>query len=724
MLLNQALHYAGLGWKVIPLNDKTPLTENGSKDGSTNPKTIAAWWRRWPDANVAICTGEGSQLIVMDIDNKDGRNGFNYIAALDAACGQTFSTPVCVVTPSGGLHMYFKWPGIPVSNTVDFMGMVGIDIRGEGGYVVAPSSQINLTPYKWKGVIPDLAAAQTLPVLPTFIANARPKLITLDTLKEDNPIAVGERHTILTKQAGLCRAFGMDPIAIEAVLTHINETRCNPPLSETEIHDLAASMHSYPAEPNRAPRALFDYPTTDAGAAEMLAGLHQDQILFNHNQGTWLLWRDHAWMVDGKGVITQYMVEAARKLALSAMAIHDEDRRNNICKHARALESKTKLTAAVDICKTLPRVAVSTEDMNKDPMLLATTSGVVDLKTGVLRAGNPSDKISHISHAAYDTEALCPRWHRFLGEIFANNAEVINFVQRSIGYTLTGLTTEQCLFMLIGNGANGKSVFLEILHALLGTYAYNTPFSTFIRSNNTSQQTNDIAALVGRRLVISSETNEGVVIDESKVKSITGSDVVTARFLHQEFFEFRPVCKVWVAVNHAPRVRDDSDAFWRRVRRIDFPVQFSADMADKYLSQTLLSELPGILRWAVEGCLLWQTDGLMPPDSVRKATLQYRQDSDPLSDFLGTCFIVNKDNKALFVTVEDAYKAYSAYARQRELKLHERMSFEKFQARFNRDYQRDTIGEQRVYLGIGLNGKGHGLLEDITINIVSQVTKS
>ena len=208
--------------------------------------------------------------------------------------------------------------------------------------------------------------------------------------------------------------------------------------------------------------------------------------------------------------------------------------------------------------------------------------------------------------------------------------DLADFLQRAMGYSLTGITTEQVLLLLYGTGANGKGTFANTLKRVLGDYAWNMPFATLELKDRASIP-NDLAALAGRRFVIASETNDGTRLNESRVKALTGCDPVTARFLHAEFFTFEPCAKFWLSVNHKPIVRDDSYGFWRRLRLIPFTRTFPVNAA---LGEALRAEWPGILAWCVAGCLAWQAEELTAPARVTQATDDYARDSDVLAQFL------------------------------------------------------------------------------------------
>jgi putative DNA primase/helicase len=233
----------------------------------------------------------------------------------------------------------------------------------------------------------------------------------------------------------------------------------------------------------------------------------------------------------------------------------------------------------------------------------------------------------------FDPRAGCPQWLKFLNDIFGGENDLIGYVYRAVGYCLTGDTTEQVAFLCYGSGANGKSTFLDVLRYVLGDYAYNLPFSTFELKARSSIP-NDVAALPRRRFVTALETNESAPLNEARLKLLTGCDPVSARLLYREFFTFIPTAKFWLATNHKPEVVDDSPGFWRRIRLIPFLQQFVGDSADKDLLCKLKAEASGILRWALEGCLAWQREGLCLPNVVQAASQAYREENDHIGEFL------------------------------------------------------------------------------------------
>jgi putative DNA primase/helicase len=290
-------------------------------------------------------------------------------------------------------------------------------------------------------------------------------------------------------------------------------------------------------------------------------------------------------------------------------------------------------------------------------MLLGVSNGVIDLRTGRVRDADRDDYITRLAPIAYDREAEAPRWNAFLAQVTGGDQELAAYLKRAVGYSLTGQTVEQCLFLLFGLGANGKSTFLAILRALLGDYAASTDVQTWM-ARDRSGPNNDLAALRGARVVVSSEVEDGTRFAEVLLKLATGGDTLKARFLYSEFFEFRPTFKLWIAANHKPVIRGDDLAIWRRIRLVPFTVTIPPEQQDRNLEASLRDELPGILNWAIEGCLEWQRHGLTTPAAVQAAGNDYRAEMDHFSQFLDECCVLDPKRTVRAVVVYDSYTGW------------------------------------------------------------------
>ncbi len=367
---------------------------------------------------------------------------------------------------------------------------------------------------------------------------------------------------------------------------------------------------------------------TDLGNGESLEALHGDKLRFCHTRQQWLVWDGARWAIDDNGQTVRLARETARARYLAAVDIPDADQRLKLARWATQSENEAKITATLKAATTLHSLATTIELWDADHNLLATRDGAtVDLSTGLARLPRPSDYITMAAGCGYDPEADCPRWRQFLNEIFGGDQELISYVQRAVGYSLTGETSEQKMFICFGLGANGKSTFLEIVGALAGDYHMAASFATFDADNRDTKR-DDLAVLRGRRLVVAVESDEDRRLAEARVKSITGSDTIACRFLFGKYFNYRPTFKIWLAVNHKPIVTGVDHGIWRRLTLIPFAETFTGARLDAKLSAKLRTELPGILNWAIEGARLWYAHGLGACAAVDKATNDYRTESD------------------------------------------------------------------------------------------------
>jgi putative DNA primase/helicase len=310
----------------------------------------------------------------------------------------------------------------------------------------------------------------------------------------------------------------------------------------------------------------------------------------------------------------------------------DEEQRKQTAKWANRSHDRPKLEAMDWAARS--ELPVSPDELDRHPMLLNLENGTLDLETCTLREHRRGDLLTKCAPVALAPEAKCPLWLAFLDRTMEADTEVIGFLQRAVGYSLTGLTDEQVFFLCHGEGANGKSTFLDTLQSLMGDYARPTEFRTLLHRERDDGVRNDLAALFGTRLVTAVEIGRGRWLDEAVVKQLTGGDKITARFLHKEFFDFYPSFKLWLAANQKPEIRGQDEAIWRRVLLVPFDVYLPPKERDKRLPRKLHEELPGILKWAVEGLRAWQERGLDPPERVTTATESYREEMDLLRDFL------------------------------------------------------------------------------------------
>jgi putative DNA primase/helicase len=443
---------------------------------------------------------------------------------------------------------------------------------------------------------------------------------------------------------------------------------------------------------------------TDAGNAEMFAFISKDDRRYDHKRHHWLVLRKHWWVEDSDGLIMRTAKSIARMRLEAAQGLSEKENEAET-KWAMKTQSRARLEAMIELAKSEYPLYDSGEGWDSDPMLLGVANGVIDLRTGTLRNGRPEDKITLHTEIPFIQSAQCPRFIQFLDEVFGSNPELIAYIQRVVGYCLTGDVSEQCLFLCFGSGANGKSTFLELLKFIFGLYAYNLPFSAFELSARASIP-NDVAAIVGKRLVTAVETSESAKWNEARIKGLTGGDEITARYLYHEFFQFSPTGKFFLAVNHLPEVADDSEGFWRRIRLIPFLKQFSESngTADKNLLDKLKAEAPGILAWAIKGCLQWQASGLGVPQIIEGATAEYRENSDPLADYIEERCVVGPKESVEAGALWDAYYGWAAENLDRAV-----LDRKGFSRRLQtRGFKKDRVGKNRTWTWFGIALKGSG----------------
>lgn len=431
-----------------------------------------------------------------------------------------------------------------------------------------------------------------------------------------------------------------------AKLAKIEASRPPPAsVSVTQLRSGGALLADDPEEEKHDPAPeLAGYPLNDLGNAMRLIVSHGTALRYVVGIG-WHVWDERRYKVDPDLIDARKLAhETARAMLTQAFDIRaitekKAKARDQIIKFAISSGNTNRITGMLSQAE--PHLAADADDLDKDPLLLNCRNGTVDLRTGEVRPHAQADLLTKLCGANYDLAAECPIWLRFLLEIFDGDTELVAFMQRAIGYSLTGLTSEQVIFILHGSGSNGKSVLIETIAAVLADYVNRSPAETWISKSN-SGPSNDIAALAGARFVSVVETEHEKQLAEALVKQATGGDAMTARFHYKEFFSFIPKFKLWLATNHKPRIRGSDFAIWRRILLLPFSVTFvDADkvldgqkVKDPDLKNKLSAEFPGILAWMIRGCMAWQEGGLQPPVAVVHATESYQDSQDNVSGFI------------------------------------------------------------------------------------------
>lgn len=458
------------------------------------------------------------------------------------------------------------------------------------------------------------------------------------------------------------------------------------------------------------------FKRTDLGNAERLIYRHGKNLKYNNVFGKWFMWDGKRWNEDKVNQLQQLAKDTVRNIYQEAALTEDGDTRQALSKHAMFSESASKLRNMVLLAES--EVPMLPDEMDTDLWLLNCKNGVIDLKSGELKPHNRDYLMTKVSQVAYDPQAKCPTWERFLEDVMQDEEgnvkhELIDFLQKAVGYSLTGDTSEQVLFFFYGTGRNGKSTFMNVINDVLGDYGKQTNAETFTIKKS-DRVNNDVAALKGARLVAATESEEGARLAESLVKQLTGGEPILARFLHQEFFEFVPQFKIFFTTNHKPVIRGADEGIWRRIRLVPFTVRIPDEKLDKDLPKKLSAEMSGILRWAVEGCLKWQKEGLGNPKEVQDATASYRDEMDTMGSFLDEYCMVHENAKCPAPTLYQKYIEWTEDNGEYQItrtKLYRKIEERGFQ-------KRKSTGGQQFFFGIGLKEM------NLVINPPSKAVKS
>lgn len=471
------------------------------------------------------------------------------------------------------------------------------------------------------------------------------------------------------------------------------------------------------ARPERQQKPRF--PLTDVGNAERFVKQWGDKIRYAPGRG-WLVYRNGVWELD---VLQDRMNFAVNTVRQMQREIGFDVALGERVPWALKSEAVPRLKAMLEIAASNPLIATRMDQFDRDPNLLAVANGVLELSSGRLHKHHQRFMLTRKVSTNYNLDAECPRFLAFLERVFSGDQDLIDYVKRVVGYLLTGHTSEQVMFFLVGSGANGKSVFLEVIRHLLGTYARQVEAETLMARVG-QRPSNDIAALVGVRAVIANESTDGRALDEGRVKQITGGDTITARFLFKEFFDYLPTFKPMLATNHLPVIKGTDHGIWRRAQVIPFMMTIPENERDPHLVDRLKAEAEGILAWSVQGSQEWSLHRLQPPEAVTRATGEYRSDMDVLADFITD---VVRDVPGARVRKADMRTAYLAWCRTQGIgPLSEKALGSRLK---ERGYAESKSGSVRLWRDVSLASlddeegqKGPMTASFVKLNLASWVT--
>ncbi len=439
---------------------------------------------------------------------------------------------------------------------------------------------------------------------------------------------------------------------------------------------------------------------TDLGNAERMVQRHGARLRYCYERKKWLRWTGRVWEWDEGAVIMDKAKETVRSIYQEAADEPNDHRRKALVDHARRSESEHRLTAMSTLAQSEPGIPVRMSELDRDPWLFNVANGAVDLRTGKLIDHDPNDLLTVLVPVEYRPEAKCPTWDRFLEKVMAGDHRLISYLQRLAGYSLTGSIREQIVLFLYGQGNNGKSTFVNTLRRVTGDYGHRMVTLLLLHKDKSSGGPSEgLANLKGKRFVLASELEDGRRLDVALVKDLTGGERIRADRKHEHEIEFDPTHKIWLVGNHKPEIPDSTLSIWRRVKLIPFMVTIPRDEVDQDLPAKLEAELPGILAWAVQGCLDWLREGLAEPEAVSKATAAYQREQDILADFLeDRCML----DPRVTVSKSEVKAAYAGWCADNGL---EQVSQKTFKKRLmQRGVAEGKSGSVRFWKGIAVKG--------------------
>lgn len=710
-LLESALAYANCGLYVFPLapRGKQPRIKDWPRKAATDPGIIREWWTRWPNANIGVHVGR-SGLVVLDVDPRNG--GTESLRELMREHGDGFLSPMKVNTGGGGCHHYYAHSG-----TADFPAQIakGIDLKSGNGYVVVPPSvHASDNPYDFDGCTLLNGEADFLPPVPPWFAERGTELVResgddwaatcIQSAPETAENVARVRgaleyvsaecsrddwrnilFAIMSTGWGCAKELAREwsvsaPDLFEeaAFLNVIESARSDRPNGITLGSLFAKATDNGWKDPFKKSRHFESYG--DLSNGRRLAERFRERLLHDYASGLWHSWDGLRWAPceRGEAMLTAKLI-ADECLTETLAALRDdptEAAKRNLTQALGVHRSIRRLDAMLLAAASEPGMSIANPGMlDADPMKIGVKNGVLDLRNGELLEPRPEMLISRQAGAPYLYQAKCPIWEKFIFEVMQGDPELIAFLRRICGYTLTGLVTEEKLFFLYGTGANGKSVFANVIAAVMGDYAVTVRAALLARDpkGNGSDAEREKARLPGARIALVNETGQGDVWDDQRVKELTSREAIPARMLYGESFDFPPSHKTFVRGNHQPGAMDGTDGLWRRIVLIGFTRQFTEGERIPDLDRRIIdTELPGVLSWMVDGCLDWQKSGLRIPASVAAAVSAYRTETDLMGEWLDSCCRVLRGGEA---SINELFRSYELFLREANTKAPSRNTF-------------------------------------------------
>jgi len=729
--------YVSMGWHLFPIHSigddkrcscgtkdcdnagKHPRTSHGFKDATIDPIDLMEWLERWPSMNVGLATGAISNVVVLDLDEKEDYSGSTSLEVLEREHGKLPPT-LTSTTGGGGKHYFFLYPD-DVEKLPSSVGKIarGMDFRADGGYVVLPpSNHKSGSRYRWNNFGIHIAP------LPEWIQKAALKkspTLSIESLrKKAKEIPIGTRNPTLFFIASKLRGTrGLEEEELFDEVWKHNLEHCKPPLEESEVRALAKNVaNRYPTNFEKAKAngddaningvgnyVWDDIDMSERGNAFRYYFENDDAMRYCYPKHRWFVWDGTRWEENHGGEPERRAHELIRSLKQDLAEMPNGDDKKRFARFVIESEKARSIVNLIKLSQSLMEIPL--DSMDVDPLDINCLNGTLNLGEQKLRKHNPKDHITMLAPVAYNPKAECHEWIAHLNKIFEVDQTTINAFQRICGYCLTEKNQEQVMFVHWGGGKNGKSTTFAVLQHVMGDYAASANAESFMRRpSEGSSARNDLARLYRKRMVLTTEPAAGARLSETLIKSATGDDKIPARFLYQEFFEFVPQFKIFMGTNHRPVIKDSDEAIWRRLLLIPYEHVFSEEERRRDIIDILKKEAEGIFAWMVEGYYLYAaedgTGGFKLSDGIKRATAEYRTDMDTFRQFILDRCLIGTDQT---VTKKDLFATFLDWCDETG---EEKATITKFGIMMHRQYasvHEHKIGSDRAWKGIGLQVK-------------------
>lgn len=737
--LHIALGYADLGHMVFPCKPdgpdiKKPCTPNGFKDATSEKNIIQAWWTRWPDALIGLPC-QMNNLLVLDFDIYKP-DCANIIPRFEADHRTSLKAHQFVVdTPRGGKHYYFL---VPSGTSIDTghlkSSIVGLDVKWNG-YVIAPDHVNYVVARGRLEDIPPLPRSLTVPasradtnaaeIAQTNGCSSYGLAAVMNESNKVSAASIGERNNVLFAASaalgGLISGGEVDEHSARDEL--FLACRKNGLVSDDGSDSVSRTIDSGfktgkltpRSAPSLPPRSVDSTPLipvpskvsdnglkwacTDLGNAERFRYQHEHHVVYVPGLG-WLVWDGTRW-TRNNSLFMSHVLDTIRSLGQELSECPVNNGRVELSKWVQRTESSAGKNAMLDFSKTM--LTRELKEFDRDQSMLNCLNGFIDLRTGRLIPHSPTQLVMKQALVRYEPNAQCPRFDRFIRSVLLDDKDYIDYMQKVLGYAITGEVNEQVFFIAYGRGSNGKTTLFETIMGLMGDYACTTEFDLFLSTDKTAVRTQEaVGKLKGKRIAVASETSDSRKFSEAVIKKVTGYETLTGANLHKDTYEFLPTHTLFFAANHLPGFKDGSRGMKRRIVVLPFDATFEGKTLDKDLIIDLRAESEGILSWLVAGAQRYYKEGLGDqPRVVRQATNEYIDDNDVLGRFIKEC-IVKTPNANISGT--ELAETYEAWCRENG----EEIMDAKFSPKsmLERECRSKRTKSGRRYLGITLSENG------------------